>query len=195
MGEPAPWKLMRVGATLLVGALALSAKPQDVQARTAPRQDDARIRMAALLDYSGIVRPAPDDVSRLAELWTRAQQPGLAQDERRQAFRDLYLHWARLHGRDLTARPQALDGLAGFATIVFEGGGRMDLALPEPRGKPAGSYLHVETRGSGQTPLLLISDVGVDGRKLYDSFAERQGRHYTMHIVTLPWAGAARPLP
>jgi pimeloyl-ACP methyl ester carboxylesterase len=195
MSGLAPWKLMRVGAALLAGALTLSAEPRDVRARTAPQQDDTPIRMAALLDYSGIVNPAPDDVSRLAELWTRAQQPGLAQDERRRAFRDLYLHWARLHGRDLTARPQALDGLAGFATIVFEGGGRMDLALPEPCGKPAGSYLHVETRGSGQTPLLLISDLGVDGRQLYDSFAERQGRCYTMHIVTLPWAGAARPLP
>jgi pimeloyl-ACP methyl ester carboxylesterase len=195
MGGPAPRKLMRVGAALLVGALTLSAQPRDLRARTAPQQDDTPIRVAALLDYSGIVNPAPDDVSRLAELWTRAQQPRLARDERRQAFRDLYLLWARLHGRDLTARPQALDGLAGFAAIVFEGGGRMDLALPEPRGKPAGSYLHVETRGSGQTPLLLISDAGVDGRKLYDSFAERQGRYYTMHIVTLPWAGAARPLP
>src|SRR5262249_21713397 len=120
-----PWKRMGVGAALLVGALTLSAQ-----------QDDTPARVAALLDYSGIVNPAPEDVSRLAELWTRAQQAGLAQEERRRAFRDLYLLWARLHGRDLTARPQALDGLAGFATMAFAGGGRMDLALPEPRSKP-----------------------------------------------------------
>ncbi len=53
----------------------------------------------------------------------------------------------------------------------------------------------METRGKGPIPLLLISDLGVDGRKLYDSFASRQATAYTMHIVTLPYAGVARPLP
>jgi pimeloyl-ACP methyl ester carboxylesterase len=131
----------------------------------------------------------------MSELWTRAQQPGLAREERRLAFRDMYLLYGKLHGRDLTDRPQALDGFTQFVMTTFEGGGRMDLTLPEPRGKPAGKYLHVETRGRGRTPLLLISDLGVDGRKLYDSFARRQANSYTMHIVTLPYAGAARPLP
>jgi len=139
--------------------------------------------------------PAPADVERLADLWTRAQQPGLAREERRLAFRDMYVLYSKLHGRDLTSRPQALDGLSQFVMTTFEGGGRMDLALPEPRGKPAGKYLHIDTRGSGPTPLLMISDLGVDGRKLYESFAQRQAGTYTMHIVTLPYAGAARALP
>ena len=83
----------------------------------------------------------------------------------------------KLQGRDLSSRPQVLDGLTQFVTTTFEGGGRMDLTLPEPRGKPAGNYLHVETRGRGPTPLLLISDLGVDGRNLYDSFTQRQQTH------------------
>jgi len=107
----------------------------------------------------------------------------------------MYLLYAKLQGRDLSARPQAFDGIAQFAMTIWEGGGRMDLSLPDPRGKPAGNYLHLENRGHGPTPLLLISDLGVDGRKLYDSFAQRQGSLYTMHIVTLPFAGGARPLP
>jgi hypothetical protein len=53
-----------------------------------------------------------------------------------------------------------LDGLAQFVATTFEGGGRMNLALPTPRGVPAGNYLHVETRGRGATQLLLISDYG-----------------------------------
>ena len=157
--------------------------------------DDLTSRMADVLRYTGIDNPAPDDVARMATLWSRAQQPGLGRDERRLAFRDLYLLYNKLHGRDLTARPQSLDGLAQFVATTFEGGGRMDLALPDPRGAPAGSYLHVETRGRGPTPLLLVSDIGVDGRKLYESFAGRRARDYTMHIVTLPYAGAARRLP
>ncbi|MEP6995519.1 MAG: DUF2911 domain-containing protein [Acidobacteriota bacterium] len=157
--------------------------------------NDVQGRMAEVLRYTGVENPVPADVARMAELWTRAQQPGLEREERRLAFRDMYLLYAKLHGRDLTARPQALDGFSQFVMTTFDGGGRMDLRLAEPRGKPQGNYLHVETRGRGRTPLLLISDLGVDGRKLYDSFARRQGSAYTMHIVTLPWAGAARPVP
>src|SRR5262249_43655802 len=139
--------------------------------------------------------PAPQDVARMSELWTTAQQPGLGHEERRLAFRELYLLYSRLRGRDLSATPQALDGISQFVTSIVEGGGRMDLTLPEPRGTPSGRYLHLETRGHGATPLLLIADAGIDGRQLYRSFAERQASAYTMHIVTLPYAGAARPLP
>lgn len=179
--------LIRVGLALIVTALSLNAEPSE--------QDETQERMAGVLRYTGVENPAPADVARMVELWSRAQQAGLEREERRLVFRDMYLLYARLHGRDLTARPQALDGLTYFVMSVFDGGGRMDLTLPEPRGKPTGKYLHVSTRGSGPTPLLLISDLGVDGEKLYDSFARRQGRSYTMHVVTLPFAGAARPLP
>jgi pimeloyl-ACP methyl ester carboxylesterase len=178
------WALIRVGVALLVVPLRLSAQP-----------DDVRARMAEVLRYTGVESPAPGDVAHMAELWTRAQQPGLAREERRLAFREMDLLYNRLHGRDLTAHPQALDGFTQFVMTIFAGGGRMDLALSEPRGKPEGNHLHLETRGHGPAPLLLISDLGVDGRKLYGSFAERQGAAYTMHVVTLPYAGEARALP
>jgi pimeloyl-ACP methyl ester carboxylesterase len=176
--------LVRVGLALLLMAVSLHAE-----------QDDVQERMAAVLRYTGVENPAPTDLKRMAELWTRAQQPGLEREARRLVFRDMYVLYAKLQGRDLTARPQTLDGFTQFVITTFDGGGRMNLTLPEPRGKPSGSYLHVEARGHGPTPLLLISDLGVDGGKLYDSFARRQASAYTMHIVTLPWAGAARPLP
>jgi pimeloyl-ACP methyl ester carboxylesterase len=176
--------MARLAAVLLMAAPLLPAQGEDV-----------RGRMADVLRYAGLENPPPGDLARMAELWSRAQQPGLARDERRVVFRDIYLVYNKLQGRDLTARPQALDGLAQFAVSTFEAGGRMNLELPEPRAKPAGNYLHVETLGNGPAPLLLISDLGVDGRKLYRSFEQRQGRTYTMHIVTLPYAGKARPLP
>ena len=176
--------VIRVGLALVLLAVSLHAEPDDVQEK-----------MAAVLRYAGIQNPADSEVARMAELWTRAQEPGLEREARRLAFRDMYVLYAKLQGRDLTARPQVLDGFTQFVTTTFEGGGRMDLTLPEPRGKPSGSYLHVATRGHGPTPLLLISDLGVDGGKLYDSFARRQAGAYTMHIVTLSWASPARPLP
>ena len=176
--------LVWVSSILLVAALNLGAQ-----------RENLRPRMAELLRYTGIENPAPADVARMSELWSRAQEPGLAREERRLAFRDMYVLYNKLQGRDLSARPQMLDRLSQFVTSTFEGGGRMDLTLPEPRGKPTGTYLHVATQGNGQTPLLLICDVGTDGRKVYGSFAQRQQNAYRMYIITLPFAGAARPLP
>jgi pimeloyl-ACP methyl ester carboxylesterase len=149
--------------------------------------------MEAVLRWTGLEQPAPADVARMADLWTRAQQPGITPEARRQAFRDLYAEYGRLHGQPMSG--PALEGFARFVESTFSGGGRMDLTLPEPRGEPSGDYLHVETRGRGPVRLLLISDLGVDGRRLYESFAQRRADAYTMEIVTLPFAGAARPLP
>jgi pimeloyl-ACP methyl ester carboxylesterase len=184
MCRTSPYAVIGLGVALAAMTATLSAQPEDV-----------RGRIAEVLRYSGIENAAPDDVGRMADLWSRAQQPGLAGDERRLAFRDMYVLYAKLHGRDLASRPQALDRVAQFAASTLDGGGRMDLSLPEPRGAPSGSYLHVESRGHGPIQLLLISDLGIDGLKLYDSFVQRRGAAYTMRIVTLPFAGRARPLP
>src|SRR6185295_817436 len=88
---------------------------------------DLHARMADVLRYTGVGRPAPDDVARMTELWTRAQQTGLTREERRLAFRDMQVVYARLHGRDLTATPQALDGLSQYVMTIFDGGGKMNL--------------------------------------------------------------------
>jgi pimeloyl-ACP methyl ester carboxylesterase len=156
---------------------------------------DLNVRMTEVLRFTGVASPSQKDVARMVELWTKAQAPELPREERRLVFRDMYLLYNQLHGRDLSARPQALDGLTQFVTTIFDGGGRMDLTLPEPRGAMRDNYVHVETRGRGPTTMLLISDLGIDGRKLYESFAARHSATHTMHIVSLPYSGAARPLP
>jgi hypothetical protein len=161
--------------------------------REAFAQQDVESRMAELLHYTGVENPSPGDVARMAELWRTAQETSITSEQRRTAFRELYTLFGRLHGQEVA--PAAVEGLAQFAAFTFDAGGRMDLRLPEPRGKPSGQYLQVETRGHGPTTLLLISDLGVDGRKLYDAFAKRNEKSCTMYIVTLPLAGAARPLP
>jgi len=102
MDRMALWASIRVVVALLAVALKVSAQPADVQAR-----------MADVLRYTGVENPAPADAARMAKLWTRAQQPGLANDERRLAFRDMYLLYAKLHGRDLTAAHRRSTGSRG----------------------------------------------------------------------------------
>jgi hypothetical protein len=79
---------------------------------------DVQARMAEVLRYTGVENPAPNDLARMTELWTRAQQPGVASDERQRAFRDMYVHYGKLKGRDLADRAQLVDGLARFAVTA-----------------------------------------------------------------------------
>lgn len=155
-----------------------------------------RAQMIELLRYVGLEKSVtPADVDRMVELWNKARQADLRVEERQNAFRDLYMQYAKLHGTDLTNRPQGVTRLAQIAATAFQGGARLDLSLPEPRGPISGDYIHVEKQGRGPLQMLLISDAGIDGRELYRSFVARHKDLYTMYIVTLPGAGLARSLP
>jgi pimeloyl-ACP methyl ester carboxylesterase len=177
--------------TTFIILMASVSLAQDSGAREA-----VRAQMIELLRYVELEkRVTPADVDRLVELWSKAGQADLTMEERQNAFRDLYIFYAKLHGTDLTNSPQGVTRLAQLAATAFEGGARLDLHLPEPRGPISGDYIHVEKQGRGPLQMLLISDAGIDGRELYRSFVARHTDRYTMYIVTLPGAGLARPLP
>lgn len=165
-------------------------------ARGDESRERMRERMVKLLGYVGLEKHAtPADVDKMVELWSGAARPGLSLDERTAAFRDLYIQFKKLQGVDYSDRPQAVASLAQRAAAFCQGGARLDLSLPEPRGPIFGDYIHVETRGRGPVQALLISDAGVDGRELYRSFVERNKDRYRFQVVTLPGAGLARPQP
>jgi pimeloyl-ACP methyl ester carboxylesterase len=164
-------------------------------ARAGESREATREQMIKLLAYVGLQKTAPADVDKMVELWTAASRPGLSLEESTAAFRDLYVQFNRLQGVDLSGRPQAAAALAQRAATSTQAGARLDLRLPGPRGPVSGDYIHVETSGRGPVELLLIGDAGVDGRELYRSFIERNKDRYRFHVVTLPGAGLARPLP
>src|SRR5205807_8306860 len=72
--------LVRLAVIPWIAVLLLSAQAGDVRARMSP-----------LLRYTGVENPAPAEVARMAELWTKVQQPGLSADERRTTLRDMVL--------------------------------------------------------------------------------------------------------
>ena len=160
----------------------------------AAQTNDLRADMSEVLRYAGVAHPVATDVDRMVRLWTDAQRADLPVSERHRAYRELLATYSALQGGDTTATAASLDANARFAAMIFRGGGRMDLRLP-PRGAPGGTYLHIETHGNGDRPLMLISDVGVDGRELYGPVVRAAKSEYTVHVVTLPFAGRARALP
>jgi pimeloyl-ACP methyl ester carboxylesterase len=185
--------LLFLAVTFILPNDACSALAQS--ARADQSHEATRERMIKLLAYVGLQKVAPADVDKMVELWTAAARPGLSLEESTAAFRDLYVQFNKLQGVDLSGRPQAAATLAQRAATFSQGGARLDLRLPEPRGPISGDYIHVETVGRGPTPLLLIGDAGIDGRELYRSFMERNKDRYRFQVVTLPGAGKARPLP
>src|SRR5262245_8340847 len=122
-------------------------------------------RMEEFLRYAELDKTVPPaDVNRMVDLWMSASRAELSLEARQQAFRDLYLIFYKTHGIDFTDRPQAMSGLAQRAAASMQGGARLDLRLPTPRGPLAGDYLHVATEGRGKEQMLLIADGGIDGR-------------------------------
>lgn len=155
-----------------------------------------RTQLMEILRYSDADKNATQaDIDKMVELVTKSSQDGLKFEERRSVFRDLFVHYVKLKGVDLSNNPQAFTGFANFAATNFQNGARTDLRLPEPRGAITGDYIHVETRGNGAIQMLLISDGGIDGRELYKTFVERNSKLYTMHIISLPGAGLAKQQP
>lgn len=186
--------MKKAATAVLLLSLAISVAPSKVSSLVVaqPAQDGEspeaiRDRMTKLLDYVGLEKKATrTDVDRMVELWSRALIRREAGPRRTAAFRDLFIQYRKLHGMDYSNRPQAVAGLAEAASTLFQGGGRLDLRLPEPRGPIYGDYIDVETRGRGPLRLLLIADAGIDGRELYRSFVVRNKARYTMHTSHCP---------
>ena len=177
-------------ALLVVGVLLCWVVSAEAQEPTGTLE-----QMTAVLRYAGVESTSQAEAEQLLLLWNQAQRPGLTQEQRANAFRDMFIFYSKLRGRDISNRPQAVMPLATFAATSYENGARMYLDLPEPRGVPHGDYLNTQTFGTGPQHVLLIGDAGTDARKIYGSFVERNSAKYTMHVVTLPSAGAAKQLP
>ncbi|MEW6127804.1 MAG: alpha/beta fold hydrolase [Acidobacteriota bacterium] len=188
--------VIRAVCLVITSLIFILPLPIIASAQEPPAKETTRAQMAEFLRYVELdQKTTPAEVDKLTDLWIRAGQAGLSSPDRQTAFRDLYLAYLKLTGFDLSSNPQRLTGLVQFAVSTFEKGGRMDLRLPERRGKIDGDYIQVETQGRGPTPVLLIADGGMDGVELYRSFIERNKTRYTMQVVTLPGIGKGRPLP
>ena len=179
---------------LAVAVLVLTAGAGISQNRSS--RDAVRARMTELLKWVELEKSVtPRDIDLLVETWMKAADPATSQQDRTQAFLDLYVLYAKLHGFDSSENTQAFRAVAGRAASVFQSGARLDLSLPEPRGPIVKDYIHVVTRGTGPTEILLIAPPGSDARNVYRSMVDRYKDQHTLHLVTLPGAGLAKTLP
>ncbi len=165
--------------------------PADCQASG----EKGRVLLVEILRYSGVEQqPADGLLDRLTASWCKAQEPALKLEDRQQSIREMYGVLAEVRGQPLS-NPRVINSLAGMAANAIQNGGRMDLELPVRRGPIGAAQLGIQKYGSGSIPVLMIADLGVDGRQMYRSFVERNGHKYSMVVITLPGAGSAPQLP
>lgn len=163
------------------------------RAQSTADKETIRKQMREVLRYIAPDKEAtPEEAVQLADAWEKANRADLSSEQRKQAFLEIYIPFAKLYGRDVSQNPKVLMPLVERALSYYEAGGRFDLRLPTPRGNADQDYIHIATTGNGPIQMLLISDGGIDGRNLYASFVKRNSNRYTMHIVTLPGAGLAK---
>lgn len=68
----------------------------------------------------------------------------------------------------------------------------LDAAPPPPVKIPLAEVVHVEVRGTGPVPMVLIPGMSCDWT-VFDSFMERNKERYTMYALTLPGMGRSAP--
>ncbi|HWQ33597.1 MAG TPA: hypothetical protein VNQ79_12150 [Blastocatellia bacterium] len=181
---------MRTSLHLIrIAALALTLTAIQV---TTPAQDPAETRAwveSTLRYFSCDSKFTPAETGRLAELRVKLHAPASTLEERQGALREMVQMIFRAAGTTPPPEP--------FLNRFSQNQGKVIHALiTDPTAKPVsrsntplGELGHVEKRGRGPVPMILISDVRTDWT-IWQSFMERNAERYTMYAVTLPGAAA-----
>ena len=149
--------------------------------------DQLRDYMAAQTKYWGIDQTiSKDDFNRLVDLKQKADVPGLTNEQRTQAYTDLFQFVQKVRGLSEGKVPAAMaasnwtEGVSPIPTLTIS-------AKPNQLG-------NFQKKGTGKTPMILIPDLGADWT-VYDSFMHRNNSQFTFYAITLPGFGGTAPPP
>jgi pimeloyl-ACP methyl ester carboxylesterase len=148
--------------------------------------DQLRDYMQSQTKYWGIDQTiSKDDFDKLVDLKQKADLPGLTNEQRTQAYTDLFQFVQKVRGFAVGRVPAAM-----AASNWTEGVS----PLPAPAiSAKAGQLGNFQKRGTGKIPMILIPDIGADW-SVYDSFMQRNNSQFTFYAVTLPGFGGT-PTP
>jgi pimeloyl-ACP methyl ester carboxylesterase len=159
-----------------------------------PDPTEVKARVVEVLRFYQLdAKATPQEVDQLTELQMKVETPSVAMRDRLQAYLELYRLLYRLNGVE-SPPPDLLNNTARISTGVF--GTFITSGPVKPLGQattPWGQLGHVEKRGRGATPMILIAPAGFDWT-VYQTFMERNAGRYTMYGITLPGSGGT-PLP
>jgi pimeloyl-ACP methyl ester carboxylesterase len=130
-------------------------------------------------------KASQQDIAELADLKTKAEAPNLTDQERLQAYKSLFAFMCKLEGMD--APDSFLESKAQIAVGWSPTIHKTQTVFPSVQ------LAHVETRGTGKIPMILIPDIGYSWN-VFESFVQRNSTRYKMYAITLPgFAGTGSP--
>ncbi|MBO0720176.1 MAG: DUF2911 domain-containing protein [Blastocatellia bacterium] len=176
-------------AMLMAGAVISASAQSDGQSLA-----EAKAQITSYLHYFNFEsKLSPNEVDRLAELRLKVYSPATALADRQGALKEVVLMLFRAAGADPMPPEQAVEKFAK------DYGQKLQQLVNDSQSKtaagatPLANLGHVEKRGHGPIPLILIADLRTDWT-LYRNFMERNAERYTMYAVTLPGFGGT-PAP
>jgi len=146
--------------------------------------------MQNLIDYLDLKGKVPEnEIIKLSEMKTHAESSNLTNEERKNAYKELFENMAHAQG----ANPPSgrVDFLVQTAVSMTCPGETAQ--KPSVTAKP-GELAGVIKRGSGKIPVILIPDIGFDGT-VFETFMKRNAPNYRMYSITLPGFAGTPFLP
>lgn len=154
---------------------------------TALAEDQVRDYMEAQTKYWGIDQTiSKEDFNKLVDLKQKADLPGLTNEQRTQAYTDLFHFVQKVRGFPEGKVPAAM-----AASNWTEGVSPISTASTSSKPGQLGNF---KKQGTGKIPMILIPDLGADS-SVYDSFMRRNNSQFTFYAVTLPGFGGTAPPP
>jgi pimeloyl-ACP methyl ester carboxylesterase len=138
-------------------------------------------------------KATPQDIEQLAGLRLKISAPALSVQERQAAYTEAAALIYRLLGKT----PTVLDSYRPASIFTRTAHGLLTSGAYQAASQKTaapGQLGHVEKRGRGPVPMLLIADA-VSDWTIYQTFMERHTDRYTMYAVTLPGYGGTPPPP
>ncbi len=137
----------------------------------------------------------PPELEQFVDLKLKLDAPATSLEDRQKALTDL----ATILYRAAGANPMPPE--AAFVNLGRTNGQIIHKLLTDPASKPPSSATtplgqlgHVEKRGRGPLPMILIADLRTDWT-IYQNFMDHNAERYTMYAVTLPGFGGTPPPP
>ena len=137
----------------------------------------------------------PSEIDHFVDLKLQVDAPATSLEDRQKALAELATMIFRASGANPMPPEQALTNFGrNNGQIVHKLVTDSASKAPSATTTPLGQLGHIEKRGRGPIPLILIADVRADWT-IYQSFMERNAERYTMYAVTLPGYGGTAPPP
>lgn len=192
---PLRHSVFRLSASVVTTIILAALISGSLFAQTASPSAADRAWVGEFVRFYGLEsRATPVDIDRLAQLQSALHERSATLEARQNAYVEIFGILYRLLGTDPVPPEPAVRNAAQFYAQTVHNRVTSGEASPVSTATtPRGQLGRVDKAGRGPVPMILIADLGLDGKTLYGEFMRRNADRYTMYAVTLAGFGGTPP--